>query len=413
MIASASEAAPDAPNHPLAVRMGVIAFLSHNVIIGSIFGTSGVLLKPLQERFQVSTELSAAGVPLVILGSAVLASVAGVLAARFSLRSLLVGSAAITTLAWLLLAFTHSYVIYLLAFGLLLGPAMSLAGAVLPPTLVTRWFSRNRGLAIGLVHLPVIVTIMPVASNWVIEHYGVETLFLVLAALSGLVLLPATLLVVDHPPGETAKEAASTADSAPMAAGGLSIGQLLKHPVFWALAIAVGSINTSSVLLGVHLVSMGEAWGFTRDNSALLASIMSMVGILGSVLFGLLSDRIGGGRTLALITFDAGLLWLALLLGLPFLAVAMIVGLIGMHGSGAIPSLSRAISEALGAASFSRAYGLASTLTLPLMVLGVVGTGTVYRVNHNYVLTIVVMVTYFAASVLLALWAARARRARA
>lgn len=413
MIASASEAAPDAPNHPLAVRMGVIAFLSHNVIIGSIFGTSGVLLKPLQERFQVSTELSAAGVPLVILGSAVLASVAGVLAARFSLRSLLVGSAAVTTLAWLLLAFTHSYVIYLLAFGLLLGPAMSLAGAVLPPTLVTRWFNRNRGLAIGLVHLPVIVTIMPVASNWVIEHYGVETLFLVLAALSGLVLLPATLLVVDHPPGETAKEAASTADRAPMAVGGLSIGQLLKHPVFWALAIAVGSINTSSVLLGVHLVSMGEAWGFTRDNSALLASIMSMVGILGSVLFGLLSDRIGGRRTLALITFDAGLLWLALLLGLPFPAVAMIVGLIGMHGSGAIPSLSRAISEALGAASFSRAYGLASTLTLPLMVLGVVGTGTVYRVNHNYVLTIVVMVTYFAASVLLALWAARVRRARA
>jgi hypothetical protein len=47
------------------------------------------------------------------------------------------------------------------------------------------------------------------------------------------------------------------------------------------------------------------------------------------------------------------------------------------------------------------------------MVLGVVGTGTVYRVNHNYVLTIVVMVTYFAASVLLALWAARVRRARA
>jgi hypothetical protein len=140
---------------------------------------------------------------------------------------------------------------------------------------------------------------------------------------------------------------------------------------------------------------------------------MSLVGILGSVLFGLVSDRLGGGRALALITFDAGLLWLAFLLGLPFPAIAVIIGLIGMHGSGAIPALSRAIADTLGAASFSRAYGLASTLTLPLMILGVVGTGTVYRINGNYALTVAVMVTYFAASVLLALWAARTRAAPA
>ncbi len=413
MIATSSESAQDAPNHPLAVRMGGIAWLSHNVLIGSIFGTAGILLKPMQERLQVTPELASAGVPMVILGSAILASVAGVLASRFSLRSLIAGSALASALAWLLLAFTTSFVAYLVAFGLLLGPAMSLAGAVVPPTLVTRWFSRNRGLAIGLVHLPVIITIMPVAGNLVIEHYGIEALFFALAALSGLVLLPAALLVIDHPPGETVKQATSTGDPAAAGADGLTIGQLLRHPVFWGLAVAVGSINTSSVLLGVHLVSMGESWGFTRDSSALLASIMSMVGILGSVLFGLVSDRLGGARTLALITFDAGLLWLVLLLGLPFPVVAVVVGLIGMHGSGAIPSLSRAISDALGAASFSRAYGLASTLTLPLMVLGVVGTGTVYRINHSYAVTILTLVAYFAVSVLLALWVSRSRPAAA
>lgn len=408
MIATSSESAQEAPNHPLAVRMGVIAWLSHNVLIGSIFGTAGILLKPMQERLQVTPELASAGVPMVIIGSAILASVAGVLASRFSLRSLIAGSALASALAWLLLAFTTSFAAYVVAFGVLLGPAMSLAGAVVPPTLVTRWFGRNRGLAIGLVHLPVIVTIMPVAGNWLVEHHGVETLFLALAALSGLVLLPVALLVIDHPPGETAQQAVSTGDAAAATTdSGLSVGQLLRHPVFWGLAIAAGSINTSSVLLGVHLVSMGESWGFGRDHSALLASIMSMVGILGSVLFGLVSDRLGGGRTLALLTFDAGLLWLAFLFGLPFPAIAVVVGLIGMHGSGAIPALSRAIPDALGAASFSRAYGLATTLALPLMVIGVVGTGTVYRLNQSYATTILAMVAYFAVSVLLALWVSR------
>lgn len=408
---SAVAEASEAPNHPLAIRMGVIAALSHNVLIGSIFGTAGVLLKPMQERMQVTPEMSSAGVPLVIVGSAILASVAGVLAARFSLRLLMAASAAASACAWLLLAFSSSFVVYMIAYGLLMGPAMALAGAVLPPTLVTRWFNRHRGLAIGLVHLPIIVTILPVATNWIIEHYGLEAAFLLLAALSGLVLLPASLLVIDRPPGAAATEAARIAAGS-ASAGGLTVSQLLRHPLFWALAAAVGSINTSSVLLGVHLVSMGETWGFTRDQSALLPSTMSMMGILGSILFGLVADRLGGGRTLALIAFDAGVLWLAFLLGLPFAGLLVIVGLIGMHGAGAIPSISRALSDALGGESFSRAYGLASTMSLPVTVIGVLGTGTVYRLNGNYDLAVFVMIAYFVLSVPLALYGAgRGRKA--
>ena len=158
-----SESAP--PNDPRAVRMGAIAWLSHNVIIGSIFGSAGVLLIPLQDRLHVSRALAASGVPMVIVGSAILASVAGVLAARYSLRRLLAVSSVLMSLAWLILAFAHSYWLFLLSYGLLLGPAMAIGGSVLPPTIVTRWFQRHRGLAIGIVHLPIVITIMPLVSE--------------------------------------------------------------------------------------------------------------------------------------------------------------------------------------------------------------------------------------------------------
>jgi predicted MFS family arabinose efflux permease len=62
---------------------------------------------------------------MVILGSAILASVAGVLAARFTLRRLMALSGAFMVLAWLIMAFAHSYWLFLLAYGLLLGPAMA------------------------------------------------------------------------------------------------------------------------------------------------------------------------------------------------------------------------------------------------------------------------------------------------
>lgn len=404
----AAIASPDAKNHPLAVRMGVIAWLSHNVLIGTIFGTPAILLKPMAERMQVTSELASLGVPLVMVGSAVLASVAGVLAARHSLRTLMAGSAAAAMLAWLLLFLSPSFIAYIVAYALLLGPAMSLAGIVVPPTLVTRWFNRNRGLAIGLVHLPVIVTILPVGGNWVIEHYGLETLFLALAGVSGVLLL-ASLLVVDHPPHETAREAMEIPDDTAAQAGGLTVPQLLKNRYFWALALAVSAMNTSVTLLGVHLVSMAESWSLTRDSGALLASAMALCGMAGSILFGMLADRIGGARTVALVAFDGTVLWLLLTLGLPFPLLLVVIGVMGMHGSAGIPAAARAYSEALGAASFSRAYGLSATVTMPLTILCIIGAGTGARLTGGYGITLIVMAAYCAVGLLLALFGARGR----
>ncbi len=397
---------PDA-NHPLAVRMGILAWLSHNVLIGAVFGTPAILLKPMAERMQVSAELASAGVPLVMVGSAVLASVAGVFAARFSLRSLMAGSAAAAMLAWLLLAVSPSFISYIVAYGLLLGPAMALAGIVVPPTLVTRWFNRNRGLAIGLVHLPVIVTILPVAGNWVIERHGVESLFLILAALSGFLLL-CSLLVIDHPPNETAREALEIPDGS-AGQGGLTVPQLLRNRYFWALALAVSAMNTSVVLLGVHLVSMAETWGLTRDSGAVLASAMALCGMAGSILFGVLADRIGGSRTVALVAFDGVVLWVLLMLGLPFPALLIVIGLMGMHGSAGIPAASRAYAEALGAGSFSRAYGLAATVTMPLTIACIIGAGTGARITGGYTVTLIVMAAYCAIGLALSLFSARGR----
>jgi MFS family permease len=396
-----------APNHPLAMRMGVIAFLSHNIIIGTIFGTTAALLKPMQERLHITPDMASLGTLSVMVGSALLAFVAGSLAGKYSLRNLLAGSAALATAAWLILAFNNSYGLFLAAYGLLLGPAMSLAGSVLPPTLVTRWFTSNRGLALGLVHLPIVVAILPVAITWTVGQYGLQTAFLVLAAGCGLVLLPATLMVIDHPPGETARDASAVANEAGASGTVLSVGQLFLQPRFWGFALAVGAINTSSVVLGTHLMSMAESWGIARTDAAILQTVMSLVGIVGSILFGFVADRLGGGRTLALILFDACLLWLLFLLNLPFAGLLVVVGLIGMHGAGAIPSIGRALADVFGQENFSRAFGLAATASLPLMALFVVGTGAVVRINHSYTVAILAMVGFLMLAIPLALIASR------
>jgi cyanate permease len=405
------KAAP--PNDPRAVRMGVIAWLSHNIIIGSIVGTAGVLLIPLQDRLHVARGLASIGVPMVIVGSAILASVAGVLAARYSLRRLMAIAGLLMSLAWLILAFAHSYGLFLLSYGLLLGPAMAVGGSVLPPTLVTRWFQRHRGLAIGIVHLPIVITIMPLAASLVIGRFGVTALFLALAVFALVTLIPGSLALIEYPPGHDARQHANetaaqrSARGAPAAGPIFTVPQLLRHPRFWLLALAVGAANTSSVTLAAHLPAMGVAWGYAPTSAAGLASIMSLVGMAGSIIFGFVADRIGGAPVLALIAFDDAILWALLLMDLPYTARAVVIGLIGMHGAGAIPAISKAMASAFGEASFSRAFGLASTATLPLMIAAVFGFGVVFQAQGSYAAGLVAMIAYFVIVIPLAIVAGR------
>ena len=393
--------------------MGAIAWLSHNVIIGSIFGSAGVLLIPLQERLHVSRGLAAVGVPMVIVGSAILASVAGVLAARYSLRRLMAAAGILMLLAWLILAVAHSYWLFLLCYALLLGPAMAVGGSVLPPTLVTRWFQRHRGLAIGVVHLPIVITVMPLAASLVIARFGVTALFLALAVFAAVTLIPGSLALIEYPRGHdprapaTGTAAERSAHGAPAARPVFTVPRLLKNPRFWLLALAVGAVNTSSVTLAAHLPAIGAAWGYAPTSAAALASVMSLVGMAGSILFGLVADRIGGARTLALIAFDNVVLWSLLLMDLPYTARAVVVGIIGMHGSGAIPAISKAMASAFGEASFSRAFGLASTATLPLMIASVIGFGLIFETRGSYSAAVVAMIAYFVIVVPLAIVAGR------
>lgn len=410
----AQRAAAIAPGHRHALRMGVIAGVSHNVVIGAVMGSFGVLLAPVQERLRIETETASLGITLVVIASAVMSPFAGVLVARLSIRLLLQIGALMITSGFLLLAATRDYALYLVAYGILLGPAMSVAGSVGPATLVTRWFDGRRGLVLGIVHLPIFVSILPVALNWFVERNGVVAAYLLLATIVIISVMPLTFLVLDHPPRQDSlsAHAASPTEPPPATNASLSVFQLLARPRFWAIMLAAKSSMTSSVLLSTMLIPMGVSWGFTRAESAFLASIMALSGILGSVLFGWIADRIGGARTLALIALDSAALW-ALLLGEPSYGLAaMIVGLLGLHGAGVIPALSRAIGDAFSAASFSRGFGLVPFIGLPFLAVAITGSASVYTATGSYDPAVSAMVAFCGLAVVLALYAATSSRQR-
>lgn len=374
-------AAEGAPNHPQAVWMGLIAGISHNMVIGCLMGSFSVMLASVEQRLQVTREMSTAAGPLVILGSAILASVVGELMARHSLRLLMFVGACLSVIGYLVLAFTASYPVYLGAYLLLFGPSMAIAGSVGPATLVTRWFSRNRGIALGLVHLSIVVAIMPLLSNWVLENYGAKATYLMLATLVGISLVPATLAIRDYPPGSSVAHVLTPAGQLPDT---LKVGQIIRRPAFWALAMASGLVIASIMVLTFNMIQLAESLGIPRDKGAMLQAIMAFSGMAGSIIFGWIADKLGGARGLALLAFNSAVLFALLLLDLPFAALAVVIGLFGLHGAGMIPNLSRALAHSLGQGSFSRAFGLATACGVPFTVIGVMATAAVYTRTGSY-----------------------------
>jgi MFS family permease len=392
-------------NHPLARRMAVIAFLTNNITIGTLWGSFSVLLSAVETRLGVGRELSTLSVPLLNLAMALCAPIVGVIATRYSLRLLMLIGAILSTAGFALLATAGSYPLYLLAYGLLLGPGMAI-GVILPPTLVTRWFAVNRGRTLGIVCTPVVIALVPLISNWTLQSFGLAVSYWVLAGLSAVAVI-ANLFIVDQPPGAETNASKIDNGTQPASSDAVSVGGILRSPRFWALSIAAVSSMTGSIVLTAHMVPMAATWGYSTTLAATLLSIQSLSGIAGTVIFGWIADRIGAVNALALLVFDGAVLWMLLLLQPPIALTAILVGLIGMHGAGVLPVLGLVLSEAFGRANFSRAYGISNLLNLPFSVMCVPAAAIVYTRTGSYSGAIVGQVVFFLIATVLVLSARR------
>ncbi len=394
---------PDPPNHPLALRMAVIAFINQSITIACVYGTFSVLLGGVESRLGIGRALSTAAMPAANLATAICAPIVGVLATRYSPRLIMLTGSLLSVAGFALLGLTTSYPLYLVAYGLLLGPGMAV-GVVMPGTLVLRWFVANRGKALGLMNTSIVHPILPLAATWILHSYGVPSTYAALALISMIPLI-ANLFIVDRVPGSAV--ASPAMPDGPANAGATSMVRIICSPRFWGVALAFIASATSSIVIITHMVPMARSWGLSATLGASLISIQALAGAAGTILFGWLADRLGGVLVLAILVFDSALLWSLLLYHPSFPFAAVIIGVIGLHAAGAVPVLSLALSQVFGGGSFSRAYGMVQLVTLPFSVLCVPVAALLYTRSGSYNGTIIGVAAFLGVGSLLALSAIR------
>lgn len=289
------------PPHWLRSYHGVIAISAMLVLMisnGMVLSGLGPFRNPLMAEFGWTAAQISRGELITFLLLGAIAPFMGVLIDR-------VGARVLMQLGMLALA--ASYVLYgslnslgmLYAIHVLFALVLALAGLVPTVTLVSRWFERERGTAIGVALVGSSLASFvfpPLAERWLIPEFGWRAAFQYqsLAALLGFAL---ALLLVRSSPAELGLKPYGASVAAPVRSAelpGLSVPETLRTSTFWILGGS--AFLTFFALLGtlyqlpVFLASLGVI--------EVSPGYMAMLGaaLIGKFLFGFLADRLGPKR---------------------------------------------------------------------------------------------------------------------
>jgi len=288
--------------------------------IGSGLGLGGLpiytlqfFLGPLHEAFgwtrsSVGTALSFLTMTIFLTGH-----LAGRLADRHGARRIVMPSIVAFALGLACLSAVDGAIWTFYAGYVLIGLAGSATTFVCYSRVLTTWFKRNRGLALGLMMTGpgMVAAIGPTFIPGLIGAHGWRVAWLVLSACA---LIPLPLVWRF---GREKSQATAAGIAAELRAGeqegGVSFAMALRTRPFWCMVAATYLLSVSTIPVNVHFISILNEAGLAPGAGAKFASVLGVTMVTGRFLCGFLIDRIHAplvGITVSLVS-AFGLMMLA------------------------------------------------------------------------------------------------------
>ncbi len=338
---------------------------------GMIAMTYSIVAVPLAQEYQPSRTVLMLAMTVLSGTCAVLSPLLGSLMDRFSLRAIMVTGGLCLGAGYAAMSLTTSFNQVLLIFGLLIAPANVMIGPLAATVLLSRWFARRRGRAIGMAIagisaggflFPFLVQGLLDAFQWreALQFLG---LFLLLWT------VPTALLAVNHPADRGLH--ADGADEAPAMAkeemGSVSASpfNILRDPAFWMIAVTVAVVTSGMKGMITNLAPLVMDNGIDVSKAAALVSLYAGCSFLAKLNFAMLSDRLGPRilMAFALGGFAAGMGCLTQASS-GYLLIATGVALTGLFGGLMVPMESYLAPRVFGQRTVGRAMGMLTGVIL-------------------------------------------------
>jgi len=373
--------------------------LANTLFSAAFFQGFGVLIIPIEHTFGWDRWVISAAMSLRQLQSAVVSPTVGLLLDRFSARKLIFWSAVISGAGFIGLGFTTGIVTFFLSFAVICLGASGVSHAVTWPVIISRWFRRNRGLAIGVAVMgPIFGTPLVILNTQVEEACGWRV---VLFAYGAIVLIGITflsMLVRDRPepyglrpdgdfPQESTAIGPAISPGPRRADAGLTLRAVLRTKDFWLFAGYLSGTFTINSAIQVHMIPYFEQdVGLT---AAWAAAVMAMVYVtsgIGRIGGGYLLDRIDYRYVLAVVAATMGfsLLYLQVMTVKSLWATVPFSLLFGISLGCLVPMRGAVGAIMFGTRAIGGVLGLLQGGSIAAGVVGPMVMGVIFDLNGNY-----------------------------
>ena len=399
----------------------VAAFFCVFIWAVCVFFHFSLFVKPLEVDFGWGRGeiMIAFTILCIVVGLA--SPLAGRLVDRYGARKVIAIGALIGGLGLALLNLTHNLWYFYIGYAVI-GIGMAATGPVPATAIVSNWFNKRRGLAIGIMGVGMGaggLALAPLIGGYLIPNFGWRVSYLVLAVLTW-ILIPLALFVIRtkpadmglHPDGAEAPEIAAAAEASSSTPKGFTLKMALATSPFWLITISflLGAFSHTGIMQ--NQVPHLEDIGFSAATAATALGVVGLAGIIGNLSFGWLCDRMQLKYALS-ISLGLQLAAVIILMNIkPESSLAMIwlyAITLGLGTGAVLPTMSIFISRSFGLASYGAIFGVMTMIAMVGSATGPLMAGYMYDAMNTYHWAFIIFIALLAVAIPIALAVRRPR----
>lgn len=266
----------------------------------------------------------------------------------------------------------------------MLGASLGFVGVLVCTVLVSNWFTKKRGTALGIVLTGTSFggVLIPQIATPLIEEYGWRTAMTGVSMMIWLILLPSVVFFVKNRPSDIgdvpdgdpqARLEIGTPKSMPP---GLTLGQAMKKPLFWMFSTCAALIFYAIFVVSqqLNLYLQGPNIGFTPQQAAGVQSLLFGLSVVGKFLYGFLADKFVTTRVMLV---SASTMFLATLSFLSFdsTTVYIFAILFGLNYGGTFVLLQLLVADYFGLREYGKILGAVTVIETIGGAAGTIITG--------------------------------------
>ena len=390
----------------------LVAFLCLLIPTGCGYFVFSLFIRPLQADMGWNRAGIMVAFSILLLVTGGTSPFAGRIVDHYGPKRVICTGVPIMCLGLVLLSTTTSLWQFYLGYAIV-GIGTAASSQVAASTMVSNWFNKKRGMAIGIMSMGIGAAgfiFAPLVGSYLIPSFGWRTSYLILAIIACVSLIPATLLIVKtkpsdiglFPDGIKPTIPQKTNEGSSVSSQGLSLKAAFITMAFWLIAISYLTGGFSSVGVVQSQVPHFEDIGFSTATAVGALSLLGIASALGKFIFGWLCDKMKAKyvSAIGLVLQATGILILLNMSSATSQTLLWFYALLFGFSLGSwLPTMSMLTSTSFGMRSYGTIFGLLSFFQCIGIASGPFIAGYIFDITGSYHDAFVIFLLLYAVSI--------------